>query len=89
MLGKMRFPVRWHVRGGALFLLLFSGCVPTLGPPPPRPILPEVRYVNPDDPHAVAGLTQEAVEALRQRDLLWQQHVERLERHIQGEKGKR
>lgn len=87
MLGGMRFHVRWRVRGGALLLLLFSSCAPTFAPPPPRPVLPEVRYVNPDDPHAVAGLTAEAIEALRQRDLLWQQHVERLERHIQEKRG--
>jgi hypothetical protein len=47
--------------------------------------LPEVRYVPPGDSKAVAGLTQEAVEALRKRDLLLRQHIERLERQLQGQ----
>ncbi|MGH7965913.1 MAG: hypothetical protein ACRERD_29530 [Candidatus Binatia bacterium] len=66
-----------------LLLLLLSSCAPVITTPPPRPVLPEVRYLSPGDPNAVVGLTQEAVEALRQRDLLWRQHVERLERQIQ------
>jgi hypothetical protein len=46
--------------------------------------LPEVRYVPPCDPKAVAGLTQEAIEVLRKRDLLLQQQIERLEQQLQG-----
>jgi hypothetical protein len=48
--------------------------------------LPEVRYVTPYDPKAVAGLTQEAIEVLRKRDLLLRQHIERLEQQIQGQR---
>jgi hypothetical protein len=46
--------------------------------------LPEVRYVEPCDPKAVAGLTNDAVEALRRRDILLQRHIERLEQQLQG-----
>jgi hypothetical protein len=70
--------------GLVVLLLGFSGCSLQRGTPPPRPNFPEVRHVAPCDPKAVAGLTQDAVEALRMRDLMWRQHVERLERQIQG-----
>lgn len=73
---------------GLLWLVLFlPGCAWWMppAPPPPRPSLPEVRYVDPQDPKAVAGLTAEAVEALRKRDLLLQRHLEKLERQIQGQ----
>jgi hypothetical protein len=70
-----------------VLLLLLAGCSQgTAMPPPPRPALPEVRYVAPGDPKAVAGLTQEAIEALRKRDLLLRQHIERLEQQIQGQR---
>lgn len=78
----------WNMNVGLLVLVLFlPGCTwwALAAPPPPRPLLPEVRYVDPQDPKAVAGLTAEAVEALRKRDLLLQQHLERLERQIQGQ----
>ena len=78
----------WNMKVGLLVLVLFlPGCAGWMlaAPPPPRPALPEVRYVDPQDPKAVAGLTAEAVEALRKRDLLLQQHLERLERQIQGQ----
>jgi hypothetical protein len=48
--------------------------------------LPEVRYVAPCDAKAVAGLTPEAIETLRKRDLLLRQHIERLEQQIQGQR---
>jgi len=69
------------------FMLFLPGCtyLTTVAPPPPRPSLPEVRYVSPQDPRAVAGLTAEAVEALRKRDQLLQKHLETLERQIQGQ----
>ena len=73
---------------GLLVLVLFlPGCAGWIvaAPPPPRPSLPEVRYVDPRDPKVVAGLTEEAVEALRKRDLLLQKHLEALERQIQGQ----
>jgi hypothetical protein len=70
--------------GLVVLLLVFSGCSLQQGTPPPRPNFPEVRHVAPCDPKAVAGLTQDAVEALRSRDVMWRQHVERLERQIQG-----
>ena len=73
---------------GLLWLVHFlPGCAWSMAasPPPPRPSLPEVRYVDPQDPKAVAGLTAEAVEALRKRDLLLQKHLEALERRIQGQ----
>lgn len=73
---------------GLLVLIsLLPGCAlwATAAPPPPRPTLPEVRYVEPNDPKAVAGLTNDAVEALRKRDLLLQKHIERLEKQIQGQ----
>ncbi len=77
------------MKAGLLVLLtLLSGC--SLGMsaplPPPRPVLPEVRYVPPCDSKAVAGLTQEAIEVLRKRDLLLRQHIERLEQQIQGQR---
>lgn len=74
---------------GLLTLVLFlpgcAGWVTAAAPPPPRPSLPEVRYVDPHDPKVVAGLTAEAVEALRQRDMLLQRHIEALERQIHGQ----
>ena len=36
------------------------------------------------DPQAVAGLTADAIEALRKRDLLLQKHIERLEWQLQN-----
>jgi hypothetical protein len=70
-----------------VLLMLLSGCsLGTAASPPPRPALPEVRYVTPCDPKAVAGLTQEAIEVLRKRDLLLRQHIERLEQRIQGQR---
>jgi len=67
--------------------MLLSGCaLGAAAPPPPRPALPEVRYVPPCDPKAVAGLTQEAVEVLRRRDLMLRQHIERLEQQIHGQR---
>ncbi|HJY84653.1 MAG TPA: hypothetical protein VKK81_26680 [Candidatus Binatia bacterium] len=70
-----------------VLLMLLSGCsLGTAPPPPPRPALPEVRYVTPCDPKAVAGLTQEAIEVLRKRDLLLRQHIERLEQQMQGQR---
>ena len=60
-----------------------SGCSLGAAPAPPTlPALPEIRYVSACDPQAVAGLTKEAVEGLRQRDLMWQKHVERLEQQL-------
>jgi hypothetical protein len=73
---------------GLLVLIsLLPGCAwwATAAPPPPKPTLPEVRYVKPNDPKAVAGLTNDAVEALRKRDLLLQKHIERLEKQLQGQ----
>lgn len=70
-----------------VLLMLLSGCaLGTAAPPPPRPALPEVRYVAPCDPKAVAGLTQEAIEVLRKRDLLLRQHIDRLEQQIHGQR---
>ena len=70
-----------------VLLLLLAGCsLGTAIPPPPQPALPEVRYVAPCDAKAVAGLTQEAIETLRKRDLLLRQHIERLEQQIQGQR---
>ena len=67
--------------------LMLTGC--SLGtrsqPPPPPPALPEVTYVTPCDTKAVAGLTQEAVDALRTRDLLLRRHIQYLEQQIRGE----
>ena len=61
-----------------------SGCALGTAPAPPaRPTLPEIRHVPACDPQAVAGLTKEAVEALRQRDRMWRQHVEQLEQQLQ------
>lgn len=77
----------WIMKVGLLALLIvLSGCSLWAGVPlPPRPALPEVRYVDPCDPQAVAGLTAEAVEALRKRDLLWQRQVEVLEQQLRGQ----
>jgi hypothetical protein len=46
--------------------------------------LPEVAYVTPCDPKAVAGLTQEAVDALRNRDMLLRRHIQALEQQLRG-----
>ena len=65
-----------------LFLLL-SGCTfGTKVQPLPSPILPEIAYVPPCDSKAVAGLTNEAVEALRNRDILLRRHIQALEQQI-------
>lgn len=69
--------------GLAGMLIVLSGCVTGPAAPPPRPALPAIRYVAPCDDQAVAGLTQESVEALRNRDVMWQRHVEQLERQLQ------
>jgi hypothetical protein len=64
---------------------LLSGCA--LGAkvqPPPSPTLPEIAYVPPCDPKAVAGLTADAVEALRDRDILLRRHIQTLEQQIRG-----
>ena len=76
------------MKAGLLVLLtLLSGCsLGAVAPPPPRPALPEVRYVPPCDSKAVAGLSQESIETLRKRDLLLRQHIEQLERQIQGQR---
>jgi hypothetical protein len=68
-------------------LVLLPGCAwwATAAPPPSRPALPEIRYVEPCDPKAVAGLTNEGVEALRKRDILLQRHIEKLERQLLGQ----
>jgi hypothetical protein len=72
-------------KGFVGLLMIFSGCsFGTAAPPPPPPALPEIAYVAPCDPKAVAGLTKEAVEALRSRDLLLRRHIQKLERQIQG-----
>ncbi|MBI3302931.1 MAG: hypothetical protein HYZ72_12770 [Deltaproteobacteria bacterium] len=86
MLGTVGEPsMGWNMKVGLLVVLVvLSGCALEAVALPPRPALPEVRYVDPCDPKAVAGLTSEAFEALRNRDLLWQRHVERLERQLQG-----
>jgi hypothetical protein len=74
------------MRLGVIVLLMFlSGC--TLGAKarlPPPPTLPEVTYVPPCDPKAVAGLTHEAIDALRNRDMLLRQHIETLEQQLHG-----
>lgn len=73
---------------GLLLGLIVSSCsLGTRGqtPPPPLPALPEVSYVAACDPKAVAGLTQEAVETLRTRDLILRRHIQRLEQQVRGE----
>jgi hypothetical protein len=76
------------MRKGLVVLgFVFSGC--SFGtraqPPPPAPVLPEIAYVAACDPKAVAGLTQDAVEALRERDLILRRHIQRLEQQVRGE----
>ena len=73
-------------RSGLIVLfVLLSGCAfGTKVQPTPPPILPEIAYVPPCDPKAVAGLTNEAVEAIRNRDLLLRRHIQALERQIRG-----
>jgi hypothetical protein len=71
--------------GMMLLVVLLSSC--TFGAKaqlPPPPTLPEVAYVQPCDPKAVAGLTTEAVEALRNRDILLRRHIQTLEQQIRG-----
>ena len=87
MLGTLSRGMRGHMTVGVLVLLtLLSGCAAGAGAPPPRPVLPEVRYVPACDAKAVAGLTQDDIETLRKRDLLLRQHIERLEQQIQGQR---
>ena len=72
-------------KGLVVIFILLSGC--TLGAkvqPPHPPALPEVAYVTPCDPKAVAGLTQEAVDALRNRDILLRRHIQALEQQLRG-----
>ncbi|MSQ48482.1 MAG: hypothetical protein EXR78_08915 [Deltaproteobacteria bacterium] len=71
--------------GFIVLVMLISGC--TFGAKvqlPPPPMLPEIAYVQPCDPKAVAGLTNEAVEALRNRDILLRRHIQTLEQQIRG-----
>lgn len=77
----LRYCVWWW-----LVAVWLSGCSQwaTPAPAPPRPSLPAVHYVKPNHPKAVVGLTQDAVEALQERDRRWQQHVEFLEQRLQG-----
>jgi len=75
------------MRKGLVVLgLVFSGC--SFGtraqPLPLAPALPQVSYVAPCDPKAVAGLTQDAVEALRERDLILRRHIQVLEQQMRG-----
>jgi len=75
------------MRKGLVVLgLIFSGCsfATRSQSPPPAPVLPEVTYVVPCDPKAVAGLTQDAVETLRERDLILRRHIQHLEQQIRG-----
>jgi hypothetical protein len=73
------------MREGLVMLSLFlSGCSFGAGTLPQRPALPEVAYVAPCDAQAVVGLTPEAVETLRNRDLLLRRHIELLEQQLQG-----
>ncbi|MGE0821268.1 MAG: hypothetical protein AB7G75_17330 [Candidatus Binatia bacterium] len=71
----------------AVLGIIVSGCSfgATRGQPPPAPVLPEIAYVAPCDPQAVAGLTQDAVDALRNRDLLLRRHIQRLEQQLREE----
>jgi len=72
-------------KGLVVFGLVLSSCSFGIkAQPPPAPALPEVSYVAPCDPKAVAGLTQDAVEALRDRDLLLRRHIQLLEQHVRG-----
>lgn len=75
------------MRKGLVVLgVVLSGCsLSSRVPPSPTPALPEVSYVAPCDSKAVAGLTQDAVEALRNRDLLLRRHIQRLEQQLRGE----
>ena len=71
--------------GMIVLFALLAGC--TLGAKaqlPPPPTVPEAAYVQPCAPQAVAGLTDEAVEALRNRDILLRRHIQTLEQHIRG-----
>ena len=71
--------------GLIVLLVLLSGC--TFGAKvqlPPPPTLSEIAYVPPCDPKAVVGLTNEAVEALRNRDILLRRHIQTLEQQIRG-----
>ena len=73
------------MREGLVMLSLFmSGCSLGAVALPQRPTLPEVAYVAPCDAQAVVGLTPEAVEILRNRDLLLRRHIELLEQQMQG-----
>lgn len=73
-------------KGWVVIGVILSGC--SLGAraqPFPAPALPEVSYLAPCDPKAVAGLSEDAVEALRERDSLLRRHIQRLEQQVRGE----
>ncbi len=53
-------------------------------PCPPAAIPPCGSLCQADHPKAVVGLTQNAVDALQERNLRWQQYVEFLEQRLQG-----
>jgi hypothetical protein len=90
MRGAMKSQRRWSMRAGAAALAVLSwGCTPRAMSPPPRPVLPEVRYVAPGNTAAVVGLTQEGVDTLRLRDVLWQRHIELLEQQLREGKQRR
>jgi len=75
------------MRKGLVVLgLVFSACSfgTRVQPPPPAPALPEVSYVPPCHAKAVAGLTQDAVEILRDRDLILRRHIQLLEQYVRG-----
>jgi hypothetical protein len=72
--------------GLVVLSLLPFGCSFGTIAPPPRPPLPEIAYVAPCDTKAVVGLTPEAVEALRNRDLILRHHIELLEQQLRGER---
>jgi len=74
------------MRSGLIVLfVLLSGCTyGTKVQPLPPPTLPEIAYVPPCNPKAVVGLTNEAVEALRNRDILLRRHIQALEQQIRG-----
>lgn len=65
------------MKGLIVFGLIFSACSfgTRVQPPLSAPVLPEVSYIPPRDPKAVAGLTQDAVETLRDRDLILRRHI--------------
>lgn len=85
MSGSAQRPARVGAAIAALVAVAaLSGCASRRAAVPPRPSLPEVKFVPPCDPQASVGLTPSGVDNLKLRDEAWRSHVKYLEGIISG-----